>query len=88
MPLAYRERILDSLELELQVVVNYPLGELKILFFYKNMPLALSFVHPVSRKLKKFLALSSLSNFCLINRKMNACTSGGANWEFSIPWSG
>lgn len=48
-----QERILDSLELELQVVVNYPLGELKILFFYKNMPLALSFVHPVSRKLKK-----------------------------------
>lgn len=48
-----QERILDSLELELQVVVNYPLWELKILSFYKSIPLALGFLHSVSRKLKK-----------------------------------
>lgn len=48
-----QERILDSLELELQVVVKYPLWELKILSFYKSISLALSFLHSVSRKLKK-----------------------------------
>ena len=48
-----QEKTLNSLELELQVVVKYPLWELKILSFYKSISLALSFLHSVSRKLKK-----------------------------------
>lgn len=67
-----QEKILNSLELELQVVVKYPLWELKILSFYKSISFALSFLHSVSRKLKICLTLSRLSIFCLITRKMNA----------------